>query len=227
MASHAEVAAPLLRRRGAPATFFLNGAPLERPHRFWWELLQAVVDRGLGGPDLFAEVEPPDLAERAGREPGAVHELGLALQLAPARSREAIVARMEAAVGPPEPDASIREPQVRALAGGGFELGFHTRCHRFLPALGDEALERALTDGREAVERLAGRRLATIAYPHGGGDGRVAAAAAAAGFRRGFTGEPVAARADSDPLLIGRVEGSLQSTGHLAARLVKALFARP
>jgi peptidoglycan/xylan/chitin deacetylase (PgdA/CDA1 family) len=31
---------PVLERHVAPATFFLNGASLERPFAFWWERLQ-------------------------------------------------------------------------------------------------------------------------------------------------------------------------------------------
>jgi peptidoglycan/xylan/chitin deacetylase (PgdA/CDA1 family) len=224
LSSHAEVAAPLLRRRGAPATFFLCGASIERPHRFWWELLQATVDRGLAERELFAEVEPPNLAERLAADPGAVHELALAIQLMPAPSRAAIVSRMETALGPPAPDAGLREDALRALADGGFEIGFHTRDHEFLPPLTDAELARALSDGREPLERIVGEPLASIAYPHGSADRRVAAAALAAGFHRGFTGDPTAVRGDADPLLIGRIEGSLLSTGHLAARLVKALL---
>jgi peptidoglycan/xylan/chitin deacetylase (PgdA/CDA1 family) len=227
LSCHAEVAAPLLRRRSAPATFFLCGASLERPHRFWWELLQAAVDRGLAGRELFAEVEPAELAERIARDRSAIHELALAIQLMPARRREAIVARMRAALGPAAPDAGMRADKVRAVAGMGFEIGFHTRDHELLPQLSDEELETALMDGRDALGRVAGQSLAMISYPHGAGDRRVAAAAAAVGFRRGFTGLPAPVRADSDPLLIGRIEGSSLSTGHLAARLVKALFRSP
>ena len=47
LASHLEVAAPLLRRLACPATFFLTGAGLDRAHGFWWQRLQAAADRGL------------------------------------------------------------------------------------------------------------------------------------------------------------------------------------
>ncbi len=46
LASHAGHALPALRAAGLPATFFLSGASLESPHRFWWERLQAAVDGG-------------------------------------------------------------------------------------------------------------------------------------------------------------------------------------
>jgi hypothetical protein len=36
LASHAEVAIPILRRTGVPATFFVCGASLEQPFSFWW-----------------------------------------------------------------------------------------------------------------------------------------------------------------------------------------------
>ena len=44
--SHVQGAMPVLERHGAPATFFLCGASLERPFAFWWERLQRAWDRG-------------------------------------------------------------------------------------------------------------------------------------------------------------------------------------
>lgn len=45
LVEHMRVAAPRLRAQGLPATLFLCGASLERPHRFWWDGLLA---RGRG-----------------------------------------------------------------------------------------------------------------------------------------------------------------------------------
>ena len=90
----------------------------------------------------------------------------------------------------------------------------------------DDALAAALTDGREALEGAAGERIDTVAYPHGRADARVAAAARAAGFRFGFTGRPDAVDAQSDPLLLGRLQPTYRSAGAFALQLVRALARR-
>ena len=67
--------------------------------------------------------------------------------------------------------------------------------------LDDEWLSRALEDGRERLASVAGP-LEQIAYPHGRADERVAAAAAHAGFKLGFTTEWRAVRPEDDPRLL-------------------------
>ena len=205
-AGHARVSAPILARRRAPATFFLSGASLERPYRFWWELLQLAVDRGLEQPR------------------GDIHEHAMGVQMMSAAERAAEVERLEAALGPAPEDAGMRAALVRELVDAGFEIGFHTRRHEFLTILDEQALAAAMSDGREELEALTGRPLDTIAYPHGGAEEREAAAARAAGLRFGYTTRAMAVTPASDPLLLGRVECSFRSLGHFALRLARALM---
>ena len=42
--SYLRATAPILRARGLPGTFFLNGNALDGPHEFWWQTLQRAVD---------------------------------------------------------------------------------------------------------------------------------------------------------------------------------------
>jgi peptidoglycan/xylan/chitin deacetylase (PgdA/CDA1 family) len=111
------------------------------------------------------------------------------------------------------------------LAKAGFEIGFHTLRHDYLPALDDLALRVALTDGREALAYAVGTPLAVLSYPHGGVDDRVMNAAREAGYVLGFTVEPTPVTVSCDPLSLGRVTPSVLSTGHMAARLGATLMA--
>ena len=70
---------------------------------------------------------------------------------------------------------------------------------------------------------MVGGPLELLAYPHGGADERVAAAARAAGYAVAFTTAAEAARPGTDELLLGRVECSYRSTSELALRLASAL----
>jgi peptidoglycan/xylan/chitin deacetylase (PgdA/CDA1 family) len=210
--SHIETAAPTLARAGAPATFFLTGACLGGPHRFWWERLQEACDRNL------------DVGSLGIGGPGAdVHELGRAIEALPARQIDELNAALERLVGPDPEDAGLRADDVAALAADGFEIGFHTRLHHPLPGLTDAELDAAIAEGLAELEEAAGGRLTTIAYPHGRADGRVAAAARAAGFGAGFTGAPGPVTPASDPLLLCRVSPSYVSVGELAVDVALAV----
>ena len=210
--SHVDTAAPILAREGAPATFFLTGACLRGPHRFWWQRLQEACDRGL------------DLGLLGIGRPGAdVHELGRAIEALPAQRRDELDAELGRLVGPDPPNAGLRAEHVAELARDGFEIGFHTRRHHPLPVLPGAELEAAMTEGRAELEDAAGSRITMIAYPHGRADGRVAAAARDAGFVTGFTGVPGAVTPGFDPLLLCRVSPSYASVGELAVDVALAI----
>lgn len=223
--SHAGFAAELLARQGLPACFFLSGASLSEPHEFWWEQLQRVVDTGRADRDLVGAVldggDAPD-----GRTP-LVKVLSRRIQVMTGERRARVEALLRTLAGPPGPSAGMRAADVVALAEAGFEIGFHTRAHRLLTALGDDELASALGDGRGELEELAGRRITAISYPHGRADRRVADAARKAGFEVGFTGRHESVRRDSDPLLLGRVEPSFHSAADLERQLERALVTRP
>lgn len=211
LGSHVRLAAPLLRRLGAPATFFLCGASLDKPHAFWWERLQHAFDEGVPLP-----VEGQGIHEIAGRvESMSVEERD--------RVEEWLVARTE---DMPE-NVGLRLEDVSELVDALLDLGFHTLRHHRLTGLDDAALRRALTEGRRELERVAGKPLAAIAYPHGRADERVARAAQAAGFHLGFSGRNEPVVPFSDPLLLGRVEATFGSDVRFTVQLARTLLRRP
>jgi peptidoglycan/xylan/chitin deacetylase (PgdA/CDA1 family) len=219
--SHVSLALPILRRTRAKATFFLTGATLHGPFSFWWERLQWVVaSKPQRLPELFAAVgeEPPD-----NPRPNALLELARAVERLDPAARAALENQLGDPVGD-EPDSGLPTDRVRALVEAGMSIGFHTRHHHHLPSLGVRELAAAFEEGRAELERVAGRRLTLVAYPHGAADGRVAEAAREAGFEIGYTGAPKAVQAIDNPLLLGRLEPSHRSVAHLALQLVAALL---
>jgi peptidoglycan/xylan/chitin deacetylase (PgdA/CDA1 family) len=87
-----------------------------------------------------------------------------------------------------EPDLlGLSWPQLQELAEAGWEIGSHTRTHRRLTQLSDEALAGELRESREACENAMGRPCRSVAYPYGDFDVRVADAASAAGYDAGAT----------------------------------------
>jgi peptidoglycan/xylan/chitin deacetylase (PgdA/CDA1 family) len=203
--SHVETAAPILARAGATATFFLTGASLRAPHRFWWERLQDALDRDL---DLSELGLPPT--------DGGIHELGRTIEALTVQELEDLDRALRGLVGPDPDGAGLRAGDVERLSADGFEIGFHTHRHQRLPPLADDELARAMEEGRGELESVVRRGLTTIAYPHGRANRRVATAARAAGFSAGYTGGGGPVTPESDPLLLGRVSPSYASVGELA-----------
>jgi peptidoglycan/xylan/chitin deacetylase (PgdA/CDA1 family) len=71
------------------------------------------------------------------------------------------------------------------LAEGGWEIGSHTRTHPYLTQLDDDALAAELEESRREICTELGHPCATIAYPYGNVDVRVANAAQRAGYLAG------------------------------------------
>lgn len=211
LVSHVRLAAPILQRVGAPATFFLCGASLDRPRAFWWQQLQRAVDKSLHLP-----VEGRD-----------IHEVAERVESMSPEERDRVEEWLAQRLGPDPDDTGLQSEQVRELVKRGFDVGFHTLRHHRLTGLDDGALARAITEGRAELEQAAARPLTTIAYPHGKADGRVGRVGREAGFRLGFTGrcEPIVP--DSDPMLLGRFEPAHGSVAALAVQLARTLLKRP
>jgi peptidoglycan/xylan/chitin deacetylase (PgdA/CDA1 family) len=218
LASHAEVAAPLLRALGLPATFFLTGASLKGPNPFWWQDLEALAARECLGTIGRLAQEWPWLAEAR-----RVDEIADTLQELPPEAQDPIAARLRELAADKPVDRGLPASEVANLAHQGFEIGFHTRSHRVLVRLADDALAHAVSAGLDELTAAAGRRPTSIAYPHCRADLRVAAAAQAAGFIRGVTCSGRGVREDDHPLLLGRVNGDQGSQGEFALRLARAV----
>ena len=81
--------------------------------------------------------------------------------------------------------APLSWTELRVLAGRGWEIGSHTLSHPRLTRLDDDALRLELRSSRVACEGRLRMECAAVAYPYGDVDGRVVAAAAAAGYVAG------------------------------------------
>jgi peptidoglycan/xylan/chitin deacetylase (PgdA/CDA1 family) len=215
---------PILRRLGVPATFFLSGASLQAPFSFWYERPQLAFDRGvLDAVELMGRTSEPTHRPAS----ADIHELGEAIMALPPEDRDRVAERLLERIGADRPEAGIRAADVRALVNAGFEIGFHTRHHYALTGLDDDALGRALEEGRAELATEVGGELSMIAYPHGSVDARVASAARVAGYRLGFTAEPRPMGPEDDPILIGRLDPPRQSLGRFALRVARVLRSEP
>jgi peptidoglycan/xylan/chitin deacetylase (PgdA/CDA1 family) len=220
LTSHVREAAPALRSAGLPATFFLGGTSLDGPHAFWWQDLQHAIDERLVA--SLPHVAEDDLRAAFERTPKAIFRVAATIERLSPSQRDEVAAALRAAVGSGTTDDGLRAADVQELVAAGFDVGFHTLRHEALPTLADAELDAALRDGRDELAAAAGRPLRAISYPHGKADERVARAARAAGFTRGFITGRRAVTADTDPFLIPRLPPApaLEKTALRLARAV-------
>jgi peptidoglycan/xylan/chitin deacetylase (PgdA/CDA1 family) len=87
----------------------------------------------------------------------------------------------------PEELRTMSWDELRALDGEhGIEVESHTVSHPHLPSLSDPELEEELTASKRRLEEELARPCRFLAYPFGDCDGRVRAAARAAGYEAAF-----------------------------------------
>ena len=77
--------------------------------------------------------------------------------------------------------------QIAELRDAGWEIGSHTVSHPFLTQVPDDRLREELEASREQLARRLGEPCTSLAYPYGDVDGRVVAAARAAGYASAVT----------------------------------------
>jgi peptidoglycan/xylan/chitin deacetylase (PgdA/CDA1 family) len=102
-------------------------------------------------------------------------------------------------------DIVMSEKQLTEVNQNGFELLSHTVSHRVLTELDDNALKAELSNSKSALEKMLGREVCGISYPHGECNPKVCSAAKQTGYKLGFTIEPSMVNISTDPMQIGRV----------------------
>jgi peptidoglycan/xylan/chitin deacetylase (PgdA/CDA1 family) len=209
--SHVDTVLPAIRAISAPATFFLGADPTSRAIAYWWDPLEAALDRGLPLPPPIASLVTTDRRAIA----------RAVINLDP-HERDGMTAELRKQVGLDVNAPGLDERDVAVLAPVA-TIGFHTRGHHLLTRLGDDELARELTVGLSTLRHASKQTVLAIAYPHGEADERVANAAREAGFQIGVTTRPTAVTPGTDPLLLGRVEASVSSLGDHVLRLVRVL----
>jgi peptidoglycan/xylan/chitin deacetylase (PgdA/CDA1 family) len=180
-----ELAAPLLRAAGAPASIFAVRDAAEAGSVYWWDRLSFL--EGTMGPEEWA---------RFGRAIGLA-DTGSAGR--GARARDLIVARhrgalppaaaeqftqVEARLGTASYDRSMTTTELAELARDPlFALGVHTVTHRALPLLSDEEVRREVADCHAWLQEVTPSPLPLLAIPYGLRDDRTRRIALEAGMR--------------------------------------------
>jgi peptidoglycan/xylan/chitin deacetylase (PgdA/CDA1 family) len=191
-----DLALPILRELGVPATFFIATGFVDQRRLYWWERIavllgqtrRATVQLRYPSP-LTLTVADPTTATTLNDLIKDTHgldldrfldELAAALDVPWSRAIEARYA-----------DGLIMTwDHVRALARAGMDVESHSRHHRVLQTLSDPELADDLAGSRRDLEAQLGRPVRLIAYPVGRRvhrEDRIRNALLAAGYRAGLS----------------------------------------
>ena len=221
-----ELALPVLERLGAPAVFFVPGAPLAERRVLAVHKLHALRERlpedefevRLDAALAAAGAEPPAVAvEHARRHyrydtPSAARVKYLLNMALPRRVRDEVVESLFAAEFAEQVFAEqlyADRNQIAELERDHRAIGSHSYAHEPLTALSDDELPRDLRRAREFLAEVTGSPPLALSYPYGTAstvDRRVAAAARGAGFVAGFTMERRMNETLDEPLLLARLD---------------------
>ena len=230
-ADNHDVALPILRRHGLPATFFIATGFLDGG-RMWNDTVIECVRRapnrtmdlswlGLQG------IGHLDVSDGATKR-AAVGQLLRALKYLPLSTRNALVEQLAAATSALLPsDLMMRSEQVRALRDAGMQVGAHTQTHPILSSLSREQARSEMLGSKQVLERLLSEPIRSFAYPNGKPDADYTAEsvqlARELGFELAVSTAWGAADRSVDPLQVPRFTPWDRPRWRFAARLANNL----
>jgi peptidoglycan/xylan/chitin deacetylase (PgdA/CDA1 family) len=208
-----EVAYPLLRRFGAPATLFVPPDFIDRRAWIWTDKARFLTRRAvsqrlaikIGGPPARLNLDDP-MSRR-----DAADLINERLKRLPEEIKEEEIERMARDLGvplpqtPPDEFGPIAWAEAREMQANGIEIGSHTMTHPILTKVSDERLRSELQESRSRLEEVLRRRIEQFCYPNGDHDERVRSEVALAGYRVAVTCVSGLNKRGDDPLTLRRI----------------------
>lgn len=227
-----EIAAPLLQRRGIPATFFIASSFLGGGIMFNDVVIEA-VRRSPRDSVSVPEIDLPSLSLESwsSRRAAAGAILRAIKYKRPEeRGRLAAMVAKRCGVDPPT-DLMLTLDGLRALAAqDGFEVGAHTHSHPILTSVTNEEARGEIVMGRDRLCELLDRDVHLFAFPNGRWrrdfDERHVRMAREAGFSAAFSTEPQVCRSSDDCWALPRIGSPAGSEFTFKLRMFKRQFER-
>jgi peptidoglycan/xylan/chitin deacetylase (PgdA/CDA1 family) len=167
-ADNVQVALPILRETGIPATFFVATAYLDGG-RMWNDTIIEALRRLAPGeyPFPHAGLSTINVPHSLDRRALLLHLLA-AIKHLPQPDRDSAATALADLLGRPLPtNLMMRREDLRLLIEGGMEVGGHTRSHPILSGLSASHAEEEIAGGLDDLAALVGRRPTLFAYPNG------------------------------------------------------------
>jgi peptidoglycan/xylan/chitin deacetylase (PgdA/CDA1 family) len=167
-ADNAEVALPILKRLGLPATFFVATGYLNGGRMFNDTVIETI--RSLDGPTLTVD-DPAlgtlDIGSPAAKRAAVKRILDVWRYLSEDERQSRAEVLGSRATVPLPTDLMMRDEQVVELCAAGMEIGAHTATHPILPRISTQRARSEIASSREYLEGLLREPVRLFAYPNG------------------------------------------------------------
>jgi len=186
-ADNEAIAAPILRRLGLTATFFVSTGFLDGGCMWNDRVIEAV--RNSAAPDVDLRsigLEQWPLRDDTQRRQAILGILAGIKRLEPDRRHTVVGDIVEATGGAQAPSPMMQPAQVRNLRSLGMDVGAHTVSHPILARLDPGAARSEIAGSKADLERILGEPVPLFAYPNGVPDQDYAAEHAAIVRECGF-----------------------------------------
>ncbi len=166
-ANNFDVALPILKAKGVPATFFVSTGFLG--NGCMWN---DVVIESVKGARRTIDLRELDLGTHSvgssAERRRAVDALLDKIKYLEPPARLRTVTRVAELCGVAVPTHLMMEPhEVRGLAAAGMEIGAHTVTHPILARLDSSAAEEEIARSKQGLEEITGAPVTSFAYPNG------------------------------------------------------------
>jgi peptidoglycan/xylan/chitin deacetylase (PgdA/CDA1 family) len=190
-----EIAFPLLRKYGVPATVYLVAEFVENRTWLWTDKMRFIANHARAQ-ELNTTIEGKlfsfALAGKRSRHSAAEH-VNLVLKEADDEVKSEMINNLARLLGvalpntPPEEYAAISPRHALELDRNGVEIGSHTLTHPILTKISDERLHREIRDSRARLESLLKHPVNHFCYPNGDYDHRVLRETMNSGYQSAVT----------------------------------------
>jgi peptidoglycan/xylan/chitin deacetylase (PgdA/CDA1 family) len=231
-ADNVEVALPILRQCGLPATFFIATGFLDGG-RMWNDTVIEALRRASSA---ILDLSPLGLGSYAldsmqARRAAIASLLGKLKYLHPdARDERALAIASIAGHALPD-DLMMTSAQVRTLAASGMGIGAHTATHPILTSVDASRARHDIADGRDSLQGIVGGPVCLFAYPNGkpGVDyaGEHVSIVRELGFAAAVSTSRGAARSGASPFELPRFTPWEADAARWGYRLARNLLVRP
>lgn len=162
-----ELALPILRRVGLPATFFIATGFLDGG-LMWNDMVIESVRRCSSGRISLRtpDIEPLEISDDESKR-AAISQLLPALKHLPLDERQSAAEELSRACGGAIASLMMTSSQVVELHRAGMEIGGHTVNHPILAVLNEEEARWEIEQGKRDLESLLQSPVSLFAYPNG------------------------------------------------------------
>ncbi len=185
-----DVALPILREEGVPATFYVTTAPLLGRSPFWiselWRLARILPPGQVELPANVPAEIPADPAEREQWRRRVTRRLSEIPDEVRQRVLDRLAERAAVPRGDGLGDTFLAPDHLRAMRAAGMAIGAHSRTHPHLDRLPVEHHDDEVGGSRQDLEQVLGEPVPHFAWPNPSGGGTVNETARAAAGRAGF-----------------------------------------